>query len=140
VKAEEFNVVEFKSAKVVFIVLILLGLGIISYYATNSLFMINSGFGPSAPNLLAFQSMTSGIKVLSPALKKGCNQLKLDSSKSIVPTFAGLPATLVYACGKAGHPAFSTVKSSSGNTLSATPIFVRSFWLDSQRWNGTIIR
>ena len=62
------------------------------------------------------------------ALESGCNRLKLDKSESTVPSFAGSPSTLVYACNP-GSPAFSTLKSASGSTPSVIPIFsVPSGW------------
>lgn len=63
-----------------------------------------------------------------PAIKSGCDRLKLDKRESTVPSFAGSPSTLVYAC-NAGSPAFSTAKSARGSTLSVIPIFsVPSGW------------
>jgi hypothetical protein len=113
---------ESRSAKALFIVLILLGVGINCYDAANSLLKMESGFDPSNLKLLAFQNERDEIPRLS-FLRKECNHLTLDSRNSIVPIFAGLPAILVHACGKAGHAAFSGVSSGGGNLLSATPVF-----------------
>ena len=71
---------------------------------------------------------SAGNRHQPPALRSGCDRLKLDKGESAVPAFSGGPSTLVYAC-NAGSPAFSTVKSGSGSTPSVIPIFsVPSGW------------
>jgi hypothetical protein len=67
--------------------------------------------------------LASGGQHHAPALKSGCDRLTLDKTESRTPMFAGNPSTLVYACGKAGRPAFTTEKTSSGSTPFVTPIF-----------------
>jgi hypothetical protein len=114
----------FVNLKIIFIIFILFGGGLVAYSATNFLFTAKSSSfdPPSTVSFLAFQSSSSRTHH-SPALRPDCNHLTLDSRQSTIPKFSGLPAVLVYACGKAGEPAFSTVKSSNGNAPLVTPTF-----------------
>jgi hypothetical protein len=112
--------------KIVFVIFVLFGGGLVAYSATNFLFTAKqSNFDPpSTVSFLAFQSgNTSRMHHLPPALRPDCKRLTLDSRQSTIPKFSGLPGVLVYACGKVGEPAFSTVKSSNGIAPLVTPTF-----------------
>jgi uncharacterized membrane protein YgdD (TMEM256/DUF423 family) len=63
-------------------------------------------------------------KHMPAALVSLCSKVILDSKESIIPSFAGSPAVLVFACSKSGLPAFFTTFSRSTSTRPVTPLFV----------------
>ena len=108
-----------------FVAVLLLG-GSFIVYAAADLFNVQSNFVAANPMVLAFEGSlgTRHPSLSHPPLRSDCSRLTLDSEQSTIPSFAGRPATLVYACGKGGdRPAFVTTESRSDNSPSTTPIF-----------------
>jgi len=71
------------------------------------------------PLVAAAPSSSSKVTLVS-----GCNRLVLDKAESIIPTYAGNPATLVYGCSLGGlFPAFWTTSPRGAQHSPFTPTF-----------------
>jgi hypothetical protein len=92
---------------------LILSVGLTAYAATTL-------FTQSFPG----ETFTTSVASLKAGGSCCGGTLYLDPNTSIVPIIAGLPATLIYARGKVGHAAFSSLSSGGGKLLSVTPVFI----------------
>jgi len=115
----------------ILVILVLIGASLVAFFVTANTGLFNSQSSSFATSNIALESIKGDSIVANnnrnrpppAALTSLCSNLALDSKQSKLPSFAGRPATLVYACNKNGYQAFFTSFSRRAGTQAVTPLF-----------------